>query len=274
MEVTFLGTGSALPDEDRAQTGILVRSEDRRVLIDCGAGVLHRLQRAIGVEAVDTVLLSHHHIDHCADLLPLLKARWLAGEETLSIAGPAGTKSMVTGLLDVHEYLQDRINLTVREITEGSFSFAGFAIDAMKTRHSMDCYAYRLHPQKGAAVPSDRDESAAMRSEQADTGTSPVSHRGSFVFSGDSEAFDDLADFADGCSLLAHDCSFPDGVDVSNHPTPSKLGQTLTGIDIERVLLTHLYPQTGGKHAEMIAAVESSFDGEVGIAHDLMTVTV
>jgi ribonuclease BN (tRNA processing enzyme) len=80
MEVTFLGTGSAMPTGDRAQTGLLVTHDDRRLLVDCGSGVLHRLAATeTGYEAVHTVLLTHLHLDHVSDLLPLLKARWLAG---------------------------------------------------------------------------------------------------------------------------------------------------------------------------------------------------
>ena len=68
MRVTFLGTGSAMPVADRVQTGLLVEATpgDRApLLVDCGAGVLHRLsQTDPGYEAVSTVLLTHHHLDH------------------------------------------------------------------------------------------------------------------------------------------------------------------------------------------------------------------
>jgi Metal-dependent hydrolases of the beta-lactamase superfamily III len=55
MEVTFLGTGSAMPTGDRAQTGLLVTHDDRTLLVDCGSGVLHRLASTdAGYEAVGT----------------------------------------------------------------------------------------------------------------------------------------------------------------------------------------------------------------------------
>ncbi|RBI64195.1 MBL fold metallo-hydrolase [halophilic archaeon] len=243
MRVTFLGTGSAMPTGERFQTGILLSDEDRRLLVDCGSGVLHRLQQAgVGYENVSTVLLTHHHLDHVADLLPLLKARWLAGEERLEVVGPEGTKSLLDDLLEVHDYLRDRVDLQVREVGAHEFEVAGFDVEGYETRHSMPCLAYRF---------GDR-----------------------FTFSGDSEAFEGLANFADGCAVLAHDCSFPDGVDVSNHPTPAKLGEALSGADVGRVYLTHLYPHTDGNHEEMVDSIGERYDGDVRFAEDLLSVDI
>jgi ribonuclease BN (tRNA processing enzyme) len=232
--VTFLGTGSAMQWPDRAQTGLLVESDDRRLLVDCGAGVLARLAGTDpGYEGVSTVLLTHHHLDHVSDLLALLKARWLAGAEHLTVVGPRGTKALVDGLLSVHDYLRDRVDLRLREVHPGEFSVAGFDVRARETRHSMAGLAYRF----GDA----------------------------FVFSGDTEAFPAMGRFADGASVLAHDCSFPDDVDVSNHPTPTDLGESLAGVDLGRLYLTHLYPHTGGRHDEMVAAVERAAGGDLDV---------
>ena len=228
--VTFLGTGSAMQSPDRAQTGLLVERDDRRLLVDCGAGVLRRLAGTeTGYEGVSTVLLTHHHLDHVSDLLALLKARWLAGEEHLSVVGPSGTKALVDGLLDVHDYLRGRVDLRLREVHPGAFSVAGFDVRARETRHSVDGLAYRF----GDA----------------------------FAFSADTEAFAGMGRFADGARVLAHDCSFPDDVDVSNHPTPTSLGESLAGVDVGRVYLTHLYPHTDRRHEEMVRSVERAASG-------------
>jgi len=242
MRVTFLGTGSAMPTGERYQSGLVVEDDDRTLLVDCGSGVLHRLQQSgVGYEAVSTVLLTHHHLDHVADLLPLLKARWLAGEEHLEVVGPAGTKDLLDGLLGVHDYLDGRVDLQVREVGEHEFEVAGFEVEGFETRHSVPCLAYRL----GDAV----------------------------TFGADSEAFEGLANFADGCAALVHDCSFPDEVDVDNHPTPTRLGRALgdSGTDVGTVFLTHLYPHTDGRHEEMLQSIEAAYDGDVRFAEDLRT---
>jgi ribonuclease BN (tRNA processing enzyme) len=252
VELTFLGTGAAMPTGERFQTGLLLEDGPRRLLVDCGSGVLHRLARTeVGYEGIDTLLLTHHHLDHVSDLLALLKAKWLAGDESLTIAGPPGTEELVTGLLDVHEYMQDRLDLRFRELdTDDEYTIAGFDIEAMETRHSMQCFAYRFTPA-------------------GETG--PV-----FAFSGDSEAFTDLVEFADGAAVFVHDCSFPDSVDVSNHPTPSVLGETLdeANADLGRVYLTHLYPHTEGNHEEMLDSLGEAYDGDVRFAEDGLSIDV
>lgn len=254
MHLTFLGTGSAMPTGDRFQTGLLVESGTDRLLVDIGSGALHGLARTeTGYEGVDTVVLTHHHLDHVSDLLPLLKARWLAGKESLTILGPTGTTELVDGLLAVHDYLRGRIDLTVRDIgpTTGDLPhrIAGFDVAAMATRHSVACLAYRIEsPSQDRAV----------------------------TFSGDSEAFEELIEFADGSDVLAHDCSFPDGIDASNHPTPDALGRALAAADpdIGRVYLTHLYPQTEGKHEPMHSSIADHYDGTVRFARDGLTVEI
>ncbi len=252
MQITFLGTGSAMPTGERFQTGLLLESDEQALMVDCGSGALHGLARTnVGYEGADTLLLTHHHLDHISDLPALMKARWLAGEESLTIAGPEGTEALVDGLLDVHEYMQDRLELSICELDpgDGPFEIAGFDIEAMETRHSMDCLAYRF--------------------QTTDSGPP-------FVFSGDSEAFSELIEFADGAAVLAHDCSFPDDVDVSNHPTPKTLGKTLADADAEigRVYLTHLYPHTEGRHEEMLDSIADAYDGDVRFAYDGLSISL
>ena len=250
MNVTFLGTGAAMPVPDRAQTGLLFESDGRTLLVDCGAGVLHRLSGTdAGYEGVSTVLLTHHHLDHVADLLPLLKARWLAGEEHLEIVGPTGTKALLDGLLSVHEYMDGRCDLAIREIGDGTTAtIAGFEIEAKETRHSLSCLAYRFG---------------------VDDASEPA-----FAYSGDSEAFAGLTRFLSAAPIVAHDCSFPDDVDVSNHPTPSVLGEEFADSGVDRLYLTHLYPHTDGRHEEMRRSIARSFDGEVRFARDGLQVTL
>ncbi|GAB3695781.1 MBL fold metallo-hydrolase [Halorubrum pallidum] len=253
MELTVLGSGSAMPVSDRAQAGYLLADGDRSLLVDCGEGVLHRLAGTdVGYEGVSTVLLTHHHLDHVAALLPLVKARWLAGAEHLTVVGPTGTKALVDGLLDVHAYLDGRIDLSVREVSASRpFSAAGFDVAARETRHSMNGLAYRFSPPSVDADPAE----------------------GPLTLSGDTEAFGGMAAFADGSDALVHDCSFPDGTDVSNHPTPTSLGESLAGAEIDTLLLSHLYPHTGGREREMARSVrEAGFGGTVEAARDGLVV--
>ena len=112
MEITFLGTGVAIPQRGRVQSGVLVRLEEKPLLIDCGSGVLSRFPEAeISHIEVDTVLLSHLHLDHVADLLCLLKANWLRGKTDMRIYGPEGTEDWLSRVLGAYEYIMDEDKL-------------------------------------------------------------------------------------------------------------------------------------------------------------------
>ncbi|SNR23328.1 MBL fold metallo-hydrolase [Halorubrum vacuolatum] len=251
MQLTVLGSGTAMPVPERRQAGYLIAGGERNLLVDCGAGVLSRLAETdVGYEDVSTVLLTHHHLDHVADLFPLLKARWLAGEEHLEVIGPTGTAALVDGLFSTFEYLDGRVDVAVRGVAAGtSFTAAGFDVTARETRHSLRCLAYRL-----AAPESD-----------------VPAREGPLTLSGDSEAFAGLARFADGTDVFVHDCSFPDDVDVSGHPTPTSLGEALAGTDVGTLVLSHLYPHTAGREEELVRGVRAAgFEGDVVVAHDGM----
>lgn len=243
MELTFLGTGAAMPTGDRFQTGFVLGDHDRRLLVDCGSGVLHRLQQSgIGYESIDTVLLTHHHLDHCADLLPLMKARWLAGETSLTVVGPVGTDWLVEGLLDVHAYMQGRFDLDIRTVAPGRFEVAGFEVEAVETIHSVYCLAYRFD--------------------------------GTVTLSGDTEPSEDVAALADGSAVLVHECAFPDEVEVSNHTRPTELGVLLADVEVGRVYLTHLYPHCAGREGELVDAVAEHAQATVRVASDLQTIRI
>jgi ribonuclease BN (tRNA processing enzyme) len=119
----------------------------------------------------------------------------------------------------------------------------------------MQCFAYRhTHPD-----------------EVTDSGEPPT-----IGFSGDSEAFVDLVEFFDGCAVLVHDCSFPDDVEVSNHPTPATLGAALADADADlgRVYLTHLYPHTDGHNEEMLASLGDHYGGDIRFANDGLAIDI
>jgi glyoxylase-like metal-dependent hydrolase (beta-lactamase superfamily II) len=69
LEITLLGTGSPIPDPNRAGPATLVRAGGQAFLVDCGRGVLQRAA-AIGLAAtgLSALLLTHLHSDHITDL--------------------------------------------------------------------------------------------------------------------------------------------------------------------------------------------------------------
>lgn len=85
VRLTLLGTAAALLDPDRAHTGLLLTAGgERHYLIDCGVGIARRIvQAGVAPAEVDTVLLTHLHFDHTADIPAFTIGGWM-----LSRPGP------------------------------------------------------------------------------------------------------------------------------------------------------------------------------------------
>jgi ribonuclease BN (tRNA processing enzyme) len=241
MRLTFLGTGSAIPSE-RVQSGLLL--DDDALLFDCGSGVLHNLDRSsVAPDDVPAVFFTHAHVDHVNDLLPLVKADWLLGREELEIYGPVGIHDTIRGLFDVYDYMQGKVSIEIFEIEPGAtFEAHGHRFETLATEHSITSMAYRVDD--------------------------------AFVYSGDTEAMDEMASFASGCDTVIHECSFPDSIEVGNHTKPSGLADAMEDCDARVLYITHLYPHTRGHEREMVETIATGFAGDVRLAEDMKTITV
>lgn len=205
---------------------------------------MHNLNRSSArVDDVGDVVLTHAHLDHVNDLIAILKADWLLGRESIRVWGPPGTEETVNGLVEAYGYLKEKTEVEIEEFEPGdSFEVAGRSIDTFPTEHSVPSTAYRVDD--------------------------------AFVYSGDTEPLAGMAEFAEGCDVLVHECAFPDGMNMSNHTHPSGLAEVLEGLSFDHVFLTHLYPQTRGKEGEMEETVAEAVDADVRVAQDMMTVKI
>ena len=79
MKVTTLGTGTPLPDANRAGAASLVEAAGQQLLVDCGRGVLMRLAGAgLGAGQLAAVFLTHLHSDHVTDFNDVLTTHWIS----------------------------------------------------------------------------------------------------------------------------------------------------------------------------------------------------
>ena len=63
MKLTILGSGTAIPDQERGAPGMAVELEGTLLLLDLGAGSLYRAARfGVPVELVDFVLLTQRSV--------------------------------------------------------------------------------------------------------------------------------------------------------------------------------------------------------------------
>src|SRR3954447_6883721 len=151
VRLTVIGSSPAWPNPGSAQSGYLVETSGeppRRLLLDCGPGVLGRL-RELGCR-VDSVAITHWHLDHCGDLIPWA---WLnayspeAGQNRPELWLPPGGRAELEtftrywGVPEMWERAFDVSEFTQEDV----FETAGFTVQAVQLPHyTMQAFGFRV----------------------------------------------------------------------------------------------------------------------------------
>ncbi len=271
--VTLLGTGSPLPDPDRAGPSTLVSAGVSHYLVDAGRGVLMRLAAAgVAVPQLSAVLLTHLHSDHLTDLSDVITTRWVTGfaPAPLPIVGPPGTVEMVGHLMaalgpDIGYRMAHHRDLTappaieVLEVEDGDVAVAGDAvISCAPTDHKP------VHPSIG------------FRFDHAGR---------SVVVAGDTVPCPGLDRLCAGAGALVHTAirkdiitaiGVPRLVDTLDyHSSVEEAAQTAARNGVRTLVLTHHVPRfPPGGGAESHALATAHFDGSVVVGDDLDRIEV
>lgn len=246
MELVVLGTGTVAPSAARTAAAHWVTAGDVRLLLDCGAGTLHRAA-AFGIpwHQVTHVALTHFHVDHWGELPHLLFAqRWgIEPSRTapLTLIGPVGLAARLTLLAAAYGawVVEPGFPLDITELLPGETADLGGGV-------TLECHA----------TPH-TDESLAYAVRHGDA---------RLVYTGDTGPSDDLARWAAPCDLLLAECSLPEERAIAIHLTPEQAGHLARVAGARRLVLTHFYPQVEG--IDPAAHAARVFSGEVAAARD------
>ena len=223
MELVVLGTGAAYPGPHQASSGYLVKEGETRLLIDCGNGVVSRLQEAGELESLTHLLFSHLHADHMLDIFPLFYSRLYARGKRfppLPVYMPPGEVERFTRLAEVLRIEPQKLLGRVFHIEQYDAQ-AGLVIDSLRIS-----FLRTVHP-----VPA-----FALRLDSA-------GH--SLVYTADTAPFPELGDFARGCDLLLAEATISqEDFDPEHaiHLTPALAADLATKAGARRLLLTHMWP--------------------------------
>ena len=274
IEVTLLGTGSPIPDPQRAGPSTLIRAGGQTFVVDCGRGVLQRAAAVgVGANGLRALLLTHLHSDHIADLGDLLITRWVTTftEQTpLPIIGPPGTAAVVDAMLkafgpDIGYRIAHHADLTAPPPVDVQEHVEGLVWDHDGVRITV--------------APTDHrpvEPTIAFRITYAHS---------SVVVAGDTVPCDSLDELAAGAGALVHTVIRKDLIEslpqqrirdiCDYHSSVEEAAGTAARAGVGILVLTHCVPAVAPVQEEdWRSRAASVFDGRIELGPDLHRIEV
>lgn len=216
MQLTVLGCYGPYPPAGGACSGYLVREGDYNLLIDCGNGVLSRLQEHLKFWQLDAVILSHLHADHYSDIMVMRYG--------LEIAFGKGLRSEPLPLYAPAEPPLEFERLPYKN---------AYAVNAVADGEELNLGPFSIKFKAGIHAVS----SMAMRIE------SPAAV---LVYSGDTEYSSGLVDLAQGADLFLCEANYLDAdilAGLPNHLSSDQAARIAASAGVKKLLLTHHHPE-------------------------------
>lgn len=286
IRLTIIGAkgGPAIRTKGPGPTAMLLDIDGSPIVIDCGLGVTRGFVDAgHHLNQLTRIFVTHHHSDHNLEFGNLIHTAWTAGLATpVAAFGPPGLTHLWRGFLAMNQF-----DISTRIADEGRPDLATL-VDVTEYGEGL------VHSSPGLTVTALRNvhppitDSFALKFvvTRAD-GSSRV-----IVFSGDTAYFPPLAKFAEGADILVHEGLYLPGVDrlvarvkngsrlkehlLASHTAAEDVGRIAAAAGVRQLIVNHLVPaddpEVTAEHWR--AAVATTFNGRIDIAHDGMRVEI
>ncbi|UYM04170.1 MBL fold metallo-hydrolase [Solicola gregarius] len=244
LTLTIVGCAGSFPSAESPASCYLLQAPYQgrtySVVMDLGNGALGPLQRYVDPLAVDAVVLSHLHADHCLDMCGYYVMRKYHPDGELPripVYGPSGTATHLARAYD----LPMPVGMTEQFAfadwhAGGGVELGPFRITPSRMSHPVEAYALRVEAG-GRAL----------------------------VYSGDTGPTDALVELADGADALLCEASFiesrenPPGI----HLTGKEAGEHAARANVGRLLVTHI--PTWTDRETVAAEAKRAYEGPVDL---------
>ena len=301
MQVTFLGTGGAVPTTRRNTSGLLVRRDGERFLFDCGEGTQRQMMRFSTGFAVSHVFLTHLHGDHVLGLPGLCQTLdFNDREEPLAIHTPPGTRRTVENLVGVTGARPD-YPVRVSDARPGEVALRAneYEVRAFATDHRTRSVGYALveDDRKGRFHREEAEELGVPvgpkfsrlhggETVELDDGTviepeqvvGPPRPGRRVVYTGDTRPTGATVEAATDADLLVHEATFADDraerAGQTGHSTARQAAELANRAGAKRLALTHISSRYAGDASELDREARDVAECEAFVAEDGQAIDV
>jgi ribonuclease BN (tRNA processing enzyme) len=248
MRLTVIGCAGSYPNASSPASCYLIEHDDTRIVLDLGNGSLGELQQyldPLDESALAAVVLSHCHVDHCADVASLYVMRHygpIPATTPLPLLGPSDTRSRIAAIYGMADAAQLDRQFDVRMLGSGPLTIGPFQIEAVPAAHPVEAYSIRVTAD-GMSV----------------------------TYSGDTGPTRQLVDLSRGTDIALFEASF---VGTGNAPdlhlSGAEAGRIAKEADVGLLVLTHHV--AWNDEDEVLAEAVAEFDGPIEQARPGMTI--
>ncbi|MDR1820438.1 MAG: ribonuclease Z [Methanobrevibacter sp.] len=295
MEITFLGTSSAVPSKHRNHPSIGLKAFGETILLDCGEGTQRQLIFAkISPMKITKIFISHLHGDHILGLPGLIESMGFRGRtEPLNIYGPPGISNIEIAIRSLG--CDNKTFTTIfHEIKGGTIiDNDEYTIKAIKTQHNIYNLSYSIIEKKKPRF---------LREKAIELGVKPGPdfgklHNGETIklnnkiiipeqvlgeerdgikisYSGDTKPSEELIEFAKNSDLLIHESTYEQSDENKAkehyHSTSLQAAEIAKKAKVNRLVLTHISSRY--KKVDKIEKEASEIFKNTGIAFDFLKI--
>ncbi|MBI1329660.1 MAG: MBL fold metallo-hydrolase [Alphaproteobacteria bacterium] len=292
LSALLCGTGSPMPNPDRAANCTLIAAGDKYYVVDAGQGSdKNFLTWRIDLSKVAGVFITHFHSDHIAELGELRLQTWVAGrKEPLKVYGPPGIEDVVNGFNLAYKHdaehrvahhgakflPPDAVPLVavVVPLHDGkaatAFDQDGLRVTAIKVKHDpvVPAYGYRFD-FKGHSIVVSGDTAPSENLMLASKGADVLIHEAQSA-----ELVNVLHD-----ALAAHGQSRTAQIThdiLTYHTDPKDAAKIANEAHVKLLVFSHVIPVLGFSIAEraFMRGVSDVRPDGVKLGHDGMVITV
>lgn len=234
MNVTILGCQSGMPANGQASSGYLVSIGETRLLLDAGPGVATALSGLIDPATLTAVVVSHVHLDHCYDLLPIGKTLLAAGLSYPTKGQPLQSEVRIP-----------RVPLYVPNGSASLFHrlaalFPVTTVPALDRAFELAFDVHEYTPTDNFTVGSAMVHLELLAHASPNCGVRVDSPSGTLVYTGDTGPTPALRTLAQGADLLLAECTLagPDS-GPHGHLCAEDAADVATEAVVGQLVLTH-----------------------------------